>query len=812
MKKFIAILTIIALMVSMLPSSLATAYEQDYESPVVEVADSEDEAVDIDQEGEVYEANDADDADLDTNEEASESEEEQAIEVADITSATDDQTVLSILHINDVHGRFDVGIHYARFATIANEYRAQNPNTLVLDAGDVVHGTNFANMFRGESMIDLLNLVGIDALVAGNHEFNFGQDRLLELDARADFPILGANILRADGTNYLTPYTIIELDDVTVGIFGLATPTTPTVTNPNNVIGLTFTDPIDTAQTMVDHLRPQVDVVIALTHLGLTGVRGSQDLAAAVDGIDLIVEGHCHSVRPNGVVVNGTTIATVGAHAANLGTVEIILENGEVASVTAGMYTAADVADVVHDPAALALMSYYMDELTDVLAEHVGYSAGFLNNAYVRRAETALGNLTGDLFLEVTGADVAMMNSGGIRDHLHEGAITVGDVFNIFPFGNVIEVHEVSGQVLLDALENSVSMFAINNPIQSHGRFPQIAGMSFVFDISQEPGERISDLLIDGTPVDLTATYTMATSGFVGAGGDGFTMVPEYGTFIGEFGAIDENLTAFIRGLDGPVEAEIEGRMIMKDADGYVRNPDVTEVVIAANNFVIHVDDLLDMDVVYLSDATLIINDVVVDAPFSYVDNIDGIGIYEIQLIAVVYDESDDAAGFETFTGYVTVFVVDDTVTFSDDYVIFGDDQVTKTFDNRAEITANSLKEAANIEAYRVADAADVTGTLVVNVEDLEAVQTATEIGDFDVRISLAELEMTISLTLSEEDIDDKDCPTDPDPDPGAGGGTTTGGGGGTLPQTGIAVISTTLIGAATIGLGLATAKAKKSA
>ncbi|MCL2560312.1 MAG: 5'-nucleotidase C-terminal domain-containing protein [Turicibacter sp.] len=722
--------------------------------------------------------------------------------IADVSVLDENQTVLSVLHVNDVHGRFNVGIHYARLATIANAYRAQNPNTLVLDAGDAIHGTNFANLFRGESMINLMNLIGFDAMVAGNHEFNFGQNRLLELEAFADFPILGANIFNADGSNYLSPYTVIQLEDVTVGIFGLATPTTPTVTNPNNVIGLTFTDPVYVAQEMVDHLRPQVDVVIALTHLGLAGVRGSQDVANAVEGIDLIVEGHCHSVRPNGVLVNGTKIVTVGAHAANLGTVEIILEDGEVVSVVAGMYTTEDVADVEFHQPALTLMDYYMGELDVVLAEHVGYSAHFLNNNYVRRAETALGNLTGDLFLDVTGADVAMMNSGGIRDHLHPGEITIGDIFNIFPFGNVIEVHEVSGQVLLDALENSVSMFEINNPIQSHGRFPQIAGMSFTFDISQPAGSRISNLLIDGEPVDLAATYTMATSGFVGAGGDGFTMVPAYGTFIGEFGAIDEALTAFIR-REGNINAQIEGRMLMRDADGYVRNPDVNETRLTTNNFVIHIDDLADMDVLSLSNAVFTINGEEVAADISYTLEIDGIGVYNVPL-SITHDGAligDD--GYEvTILGHeITIFIVDDTVAWSDVYVIFSNNnEVSLPFAERAEVTAEALIVAADVEAYRVIDAAIVTDDLAVNADDLLSLQEATEVGTFDVRIGLNP-EAVISVTLVDEVVG-----TEPTPAPTTPPGTP-----GNLPDTGAVVgLSLLVVGLGTCAVGVAVASAKK--
>jgi len=769
MKKFIAMVTTVALLMGLIPANLVLA------TGLV------DELAPPDLYAEVFE--------------------DSALE-ATVTNATTiqevsqpEQTVLSILHMNDVHGRFNAGINFARFATIAASYRKNNPNTLVLDAGDAIHGTNFANLFYGASMIELMNLVGVDAMVAGNHEFNYGQDRLLELNAQANFPILGANIFNADGSNFLDPYTIIELEDVTVGIFGLATPTTPTVTSPNNVIGLEFTDPVLRAQEMVDYLAPKVDVVIALTHLGLTGVRGSREVALAVDGIDLIVDGHCHSVRPNGEIVNGTTIAIVGEHAANLGTVEIILEAGEVVSVAASMYTASDLdeQEIAFDQAVLDLISYYMDELEDVLNEQIGYSQRFLNNNYVRHAETALGNLTGDLFLSVTGADVALMNSGGIRDHLHQGDITVGDVFNIFPFGNVIEVYEISGQVLLDALENSVSMFEINNPVQSHGRFPQIAGMSFTIDISQPAGNRISNLLIEGRPVNLAALYTLATSGFVGAGGDGFTMIPAYGRFVGEFGAVDENLSEYIRNHD-VIDAQIEGRMLIRDEFGYVRNPDVTQAQLLADNFVIHLDDVTTMDVVSLANATLVLNDDAVEATLQYtVNEITGVGAYQVAFTAS-YNE-------ELFTeiGEITIFVVDDQVAMSADYVIFGNYEITKPFATRANITTQSLINVGNFEAFRIVDAAVVTSRLTANTADLRNLQTAQTVGVFNVRLNLNP-EAVIAVTL----VDDLASGND---------NQLTGQNPPTLPQTGLTTSTNVILVSITlISSGLALAKSKKSA
>ena len=186
-------------------------------------------------------------------------------------------TEIVILHGNDTHGRIlegaSDGIGYARIDALVESTEATNKNVLYLDAGDTLHGTVMAALDRGDSMVKVLNETGVDATVPGNHDFNYGIDRLIELSKKMNFPVLSANVVK-DGILYDThpfkQYVIKEIDGYKVGIFGLSTPETAFKTSPKNVEGYKFLNPVDTAKKVVKKLKKEnVDYIIALVHLGL---------------------------------------------------------------------------------------------------------------------------------------------------------------------------------------------------------------------------------------------------------------------------------------------------------------------------------------------------------------------------------------------------------------------------------------------------------------------------------------------------------------------------------------------------------------
>ncbi|ADO81825.1 5'-nucleotidase C-terminal domain-containing protein [Ilyobacter polytropus] len=244
---------------------------------------------------------------------------------------------LVVAHINDTHGRVEEGKYdgmgFPRISTVLKDLRKENDNVLFLDAGDTIHGTTFATLSEGESVVEILNYMKLDASTPGNHDFNYGKDRLKEIEKLADYEILGANVVTENGGKFIEPYIIKDMNGVSIGVFGIATPETAYKTNPKNVDGIKFGDPVEYSKKSVQELKSKgADFIIALTHLGMDestkdGLK-STDIAKSVEGIDLIIDGHSHTTLEDGMVVNKTTIVQTGEYDKNMGIVHIKVENG----------------------------------------------------------------------------------------------------------------------------------------------------------------------------------------------------------------------------------------------------------------------------------------------------------------------------------------------------------------------------------------------------------------------------------------------------------------------------------------------------
>ena len=439
---------------------------------------------------------------------------------------------ITIFHTNDIHGRFVRTGSSMGIDTIAAIY-AQRENAILVDAGDTVHGLPFVNLNEGRNAIELMNLAGYSVMAPGNHEFNFGWENLLELERMANFPIIAANVFR-DGQSLLQPHHIVNVAGVNLGFFGLATPTTPVTTHPNNVIGIDFTDPVEASRRSVAALRAAgADVIIALAHLGFDPENASGDewpllITAAVPGIDLFIDAHSHTLIPNGYWANGVLVVQAGEHGEWLGMVEIEVIDGVVHNMVASVihqeYAVANFAPQANVTAAVGRMSA---ELDVAFNEVVGFTpvtlfgdgGGHRDN--LRSREVPIGNLVADSMRWASGADMVLVNSGGIRYHFHAGDITVGDVIQVLAFPNYVVVVEVTPAQLRQALENGVSLMPGN------GRFPQVSGFSFVFDQFAAEGNRIRGISVGGQALNLndtTTTFTLAINDFVAAGGDGYTV------------------------------------------------------------------------------------------------------------------------------------------------------------------------------------------------------------------------------------------------------------------------------------------------
>ncbi|MCP1160552.1 MULTISPECIES: bifunctional metallophosphatase/5'-nucleotidase [Bacillus] len=472
---------------------------------------------------------------------------------------------ITILHTNDSHGRAvesdNDGMGFAKISTLVKKFESENPNTLLLDAGDTFHGTNFATLNKGDSIAEIMNKVGYDGMAAGNHDFNYGYQRLLELEKKVVFPVLSANVKKQDGTRLLKPYEIKEVDGIKLGIFGLSTPETHYKTHPKNVEGLTFTDPAAEAREMVKELKAQnVDAIIAVTHLGIdeSSTDTSIKVAKEAPGIDLIVDGHSHSVLVEGLKgENDTLIVSAGEYTKNLGTVELTFDGKKIVSKTAKLIKKEETADIVPDPAVEEVIKKIQSAQEEILSQVIGKTAVKLDGEreQVRGGETNLGNLITDAMVDVTGADMAITNGGGIRASIDAGDITKGDVITVLPFGNYIVTKKLKGLQIKAGIENGVSAYP-----DVKGAFPHVSGLTFAIDPSQPAGSRVHSMKIDGKAVDMNKEYVVATNDFMAAGGDEYTSFND-SPILNEYQALDEALINYIQKI-GTVNAKVEGRVV----------------------------------------------------------------------------------------------------------------------------------------------------------------------------------------------------------------------------------------------------------
>ena len=427
------------------------------------------------------------------------------------------QREVRILHINDFHGFADGYKPYgsdeiqgglAELAARADELRAEKP-TLFLAAGDMVQGNNWANLFQGKSSIEAMNAMNFDAMVVGNHEFDFGQAILKERIGEANFPVLGANVI---GLSTLKPYVMKDLDGLTITVIGVVTGDTPVTTHPKNVTGLQFLPPEDTVSKYVRELRGKSDIVVVLSHLGFSA---DSDLAKKVDGIDVIVGGHSHTKVEKPALVGKTFIVQAFEHGKVLGVLDLTVENGRIIQASGRLESIKPIGK--ENKAVAAIVTRYQRQVDAVMNETVGEALADLDGANVRLQETNLGNLVTDVMRNVSGADAAIINGGTIRTSIKQGSIRVSNVYAVVPFDNYIVAIKLTGRQIRDTLEHGVSAIE-----EEEGRFPQVSGLIFTYDRKGPKGKRVKEVFIAGKPLVADKEYTVATNDFLAAGGDGY--------------------------------------------------------------------------------------------------------------------------------------------------------------------------------------------------------------------------------------------------------------------------------------------------
>ena len=493
--------------------------------------------------------------------------------VSVFAAPAEETKTITLLHTNDVHGHMVAeygkdkkltNIGYARVKTYADSIK----NSVLLDAGDVTHGTALAGIENGKGVIDVMKAMGYKAMVPGNHDFNYGYQALVDFKNQVapangsaeGFDILAANIIKNTGTNDFKGQTILDVDGVKVGIFGIATEETKVKSNPKNTEGITFLDPVEVARAQVKSLKDQkVDVIVMLAHVGVdeATVVKTTDIAEKVDGIDVIIDGHSHTKLDNGKVVNNTLIAQTGNYLKNLGEVNITLRGKDVISKTAVLRDAAFFENIEENKDIAKKLDDMYEANKSKLEREVGTTAVELDGVreHVRAQETNFGNMVADAMREAAKSDVALTNGGGIRESIPAGKIDMTQIWTAFPFGNTIMKIEITGADLLAALE-----YGVADAPAPQGKFPQVSGISFKYDPKQEAGKRVYDVKVANKALDLEKTYTLATNDFMAGGGDGYTMFAK-GKKLGDYGMYTEVLEKYLAEHKN-VNPKVEGRIV----------------------------------------------------------------------------------------------------------------------------------------------------------------------------------------------------------------------------------------------------------
>lgn len=500
---------------------------------------------------------------------------------------------LTILHTNDFHARFEQISAFdgpcspedaaeakcfggtARLITAVAEARARSNNSILVDGGDQFQGSLFYTYYKGAMAAEMMTKLGYDAMTAGNHEFDDGPEVLAGFMGAVGFPVLMSNAdvsMEPLLAGKLAKSTVIERGGEKLGLIGLTPQDTDELASPGkNVI---FTDPVQAVQGEVDALTAQgVNKIFVLSHSGY-GV--DQKIAAEATGVDVIVGGHSNTllsnvaegaVGPYPTMVGSTAIVSAYAYGKFLGELNVTFNDaGEVvAAVGEPLIMDASVAEDAPTLARIAELAVPLEEIrSKVVAETATEIDGSRESC--RAVECPMGNLIAEAMLDRVagqGVTIALQNGGGVRASIDAGPVTMGEVLAVLPFQNTLSTFEVTGEVLVEALENGVGQVE-----EGAGRFLQVAGLKYTFDAAAPAGRRVSDVmvLVGGdawAPIDPATVYKVVSNNYVRGGGDGFAMFVDAANAY-DFGPDLAEVTADYLAKGGPYTPFTDGRITVK--------------------------------------------------------------------------------------------------------------------------------------------------------------------------------------------------------------------------------------------------------
>ena len=494
---------------------------------------------------------------------------EEAGADAEFPAGNPEEVAAVILHTNDVHVGLEENIGYDGLALYKKEVEALYDHVLLVDAGDAIQGAAIGVMSKGEEIIKIMNRLGYDLAVPGNHEFDFGFDVLDDCSEKLDCGYTCANFCTIDGEPVFKPWRILKAGNLKIGFVGTVTPDTFTrsaIKDIVNEVGQPMYDFLadETGERLAGALQKSInevrdhgaDYVILVAHLGKytanTSIFSSNAIVGMLNGVDMVVDGHSHEVYNTSIPDkdgNPVPIAQTGTKMQNIGQLTIYkdghLEENlidlvpESSGLPEESVTRKNMERYV-DPDMKAFINEIIASYDGIMSRKIGDLSVDLikrdenGNDLSRTGENGLCELAADAFRSAGKTQAALIGAGTVRTNLESGEVTYKDVVDILPYCNEVIMTEVSGQMLLDALEFGVSFLP-----DEAGAFPQVSGITFRINkdiesrvrinekkqfLSVDGEYRVSDVKVDGKDLDPEAIYTLAISDYLFTGGDGYTM------------------------------------------------------------------------------------------------------------------------------------------------------------------------------------------------------------------------------------------------------------------------------------------------
>lgn len=468
-----------------------------------------------------------------------------------------------LLHTNDIHGHMNPyedsriapgsekigGFEY--LSTLIKEERAKNPGALLLDGGDIAQGSLYSNLAYGIPVIELMNNLGYDCSTLGNHDFDWGEEKLLAMINTARFPMLAANVIKRQDGNFIPcvkPYILKDINGIRIGIIGIACTDTTVLSPECSKEKYYFLSAEETLKCYIPVLKEihKADLIIVISHLGY---REDLKLSEKISDIDVIVGAHSHKAIEKPVMKNNTIIIQAGNYLAYLGKLElevdkeqkkIVSYNGELIKILNSQ--------IEPDLEVKKLLDKYKEKYESFGEQIVGEASVDLTKSNIK--ECNLGNLVADIMRLAGKSDIAIINTGGLRENIPKGQVTIEKIYGVYPFENMLISMDLKGKYIKEIIETTFT--------GSHAIL-QVSGLTIKYDLSKPDKEKIVEILVNNKPLEDEKTYRVSTADFLATGGDGYESFKK-GENPQNIMPIRDAIIKYFQ-ENSPVSSEIEGRI-----------------------------------------------------------------------------------------------------------------------------------------------------------------------------------------------------------------------------------------------------------